>query len=102
MARKLRQLTPITVTTAGTAVQISASEVQCASVMFQADPLNTGRIYIGDANVDEDNGIVLSPQDSVTVTADPRSNYQEQSLSDFWVDSENDGNVVRVTYLARK
>lgn len=103
MALKLKQLTPITITTAGTRVQVSATQLLATSVIFQSDPLNTGKVYIGDSAVTSVNGLALAAGESCSITPEAvRGNFTDIDLSDIWVDSSVNANVVRVSYLSQK
>lgn len=66
--QKLTQLSPVTVVTAGTRVQISSSDISTSLVTVVADSLNSGKVYLGDSAVTSSNGIELSAGQSVSIS----------------------------------
>lgn len=78
----------VTVTTAGTAVQMT--QVRGLVFAIQAMPTNTGYMYVGsdDTNLDvaSTTGYVLGAGASIAVRCD--------DLSEFWVDSSVNGEKV--------
>lgn len=95
--------TPITIATAGVAVQVAADTTIVKSIIFEADPSNSGLVYIGGSNVTSSNGNALNAEQTLEITPDDqRGNAQEFDLSGFWVDSATNGNVVRVSYTRKK
>lgn len=96
-----------TVTTAGTRTQVSTSAIPIAWVRFHAKHSNTGDVYIGDntvsnakyiahVHVTENPGIEIEGNDGGF-----RSTANQFSLSDFYLDAENNGAVCMVSYLPR-
>lgn len=103
MAVKAHTISAVTVTSAGTRVQISSEKRPVSSILFQADPSNTGLIYVGDSTVSSSNGIALGAKDSYEVSGDERpSGLDELILSDFWVDASSNSQIVRVQYFKRR
>ncbi len=98
-------LTPITVTTAGTRVALSATTIFTSSILIEADTLNTGYIYWGGVDVTSTNGNSLAAGQGTSISADllkhdlSHGNHQKIDLSTVYVDASNNGNKVRVTYL---
>jgi hypothetical protein len=94
----------VTVTTAGTRVQVSATATPVASVYFEGLHTNTGKIYVGDSTVSSTVYIVeLDAKTGATIEGDQlRGNTDELVLSDFWVDSSVNGEKVLVTYFAKR
>ena len=83
------------VTTAGTQVQLVLSTTVTSEwVVITAAPANTGRITVGDANVDAtadaEAGITLGPGDSVSLPV--------RNLSSVWIDSTVSGDEVGYLY----
>jgi len=102
MPLRLVSLGTVTVTTAGTAVQISANEISASSIIIQASDLNTGKIFYGDSTVDSTDTF-LCPGQSVPLAGDSLRGISEALfLSDLFVDAENDGNAVHVAYFKRR
>jgi hypothetical protein len=100
---KLKPLGKVTVVTAGTRVQITASDIRTGSIAIQADSANVGKVYIGDSSVSSSIRLGASANEIVSIDAsDLRGNTEEFSLSDFYVDAETNGNSVHVFYLGRR
>ena len=100
MALRFVTMAELDIPTAGTAVQVSASAIPVSTVIFQADPANTGAVYVGDSAVAATRGIVLNPGDITSISADRLGQTgQELRLSDFYVDAATNGNDVRVSYI---
>ncbi len=103
MASTPKLLTPVVVSSAGTAVQISATSLLVGAVMIQADPSNSGNIFVGDSSVASTNGIVVAPGSALPF--DPqvlRANDEFFDLSQIYIDAATNGDFVRVIYYARK
>lgn len=101
MAQKSRILGLVTVTLAGTRVQVTSSSIGCGGIIFQASSSNSGKVYIGDSTVTSSNGIALGPGESFTVAGHSLDGNMDSELilSDYWVDADTNGNSVRVHYL---
>lgn len=101
MAQKSTILSPVTVATAGTRVQITSSNLGASGIVFQAGPSNTGRVYIGDSTVSSSNGVSLGPGEIFAVSSQSLDGVMDAELilSDYWVDADVSGNSVRVQYL---
>jgi len=79
------------VTTAGTAVPVSATSLGYAEVTIQAKKGNTGYIYVGDSSVsDSVYGVALSAGASVTL--------QGGDFNDIYIDSDTNGEGVTALY----
>lgn len=79
------------VTTAGTAVPLSATSKVVKKVSFQPDTDNTGdNIYHGDSNVDSSNGLVLVPYSIYE--------YENVDLKDIYIDADSNGDGVHGYY----
>jgi len=89
------QTTTVTVTNAGTRVQVSTTPVWATLVILQADPNNTGQIYVGGSNVSSSNGIVLQPLDGLTITP---AQGRRVDLREIWVDASTNNQSVRVMW----
>jgi hypothetical protein len=96
----------ITVATATTRVQVTDASGRyfATSICFQADPANTGNLYIGDSAVTAANSMAIVPGGFYAVTADsrPRGGADQFDIRDFYVDAETSGNKVRVLAFAQK
>lgn len=105
MSIKLFTAAQVTVTTAGTRVQVSATPTPITSVVIQADPDNTGYIFVGDDAVAIGQAsAALEPGRAWTISPDAsgREGQEEYVLSDFYVDSSVNGNKVYVSYIKRR
>ena len=100
MFNLITALDELTIPTAGTAVQIVPTAIQAHSISFEADNLNTGKIYIGRTDVDENNYITaLAKGEQLELEAALlRGNSEVFILSDYFVDTETNGNTVHVSY----
>ena len=103
MARRIKpgQLNK-TVTTAGAKVQLSTTSVLVKSIMIQANPGNSGDIYVGDSSVSSSvYGAVVTANNSLSL--EPPSNgtaeTYELDLQDFWIDSSVNGEGISIMYF---
>ena len=101
---KLNTLADVTVTTAGTRVQVTSTDTPCTTVIIQAKATNTGLVIVGDSSVSASRGIELSAGEEISIAADPsgRPGGEELNLADFWVDAATNGDKVKVAYVKRR
>lgn len=104
---KLYTLPEQTVTTAGTRVELvdPTADLRVTTVIVQADPSNTGKIYVGDELVSATRALAsLSPGQVAAITADAsgRAGWEEYFLSDFWLDASVNGDKAYVSYIRRR
>lgn len=82
------------VTTAGTAVQLSATSIRCKKLTIMALIANTGYVVVGASTViasaSTRRGIPLSAGSSITLDVD--------DLDNVWIDSEVNGEGVSYIY----
>ena len=92
-----------TVTTAGTQVQLTTSDIRVPAIIIQAERSNTGYIYIGDSEVSSSNyGVDLGAADSQTITSQTFGLAGATiSLKDIWIDASVSTDGVSVLYLER-
>lgn len=88
-----------TVTTAGTAVPLSATPLLARAVAIKALPGNTGVVYIGNdgaGDVTSANGYPLSAGDQILREAPAGDDYAsgDIDLADIWVDAATNGDKV--------
>lgn len=89
-----------TVTTAGTQVALVSAEKNVTSIVIQANPANTGYIYVGASDVDSSNGIRLSAAEKLAITCDDRNQGGDLlDLNKLYVDSNVNGEGVRFMYI---
>lgn len=98
-----------TVTTAGTRVAVSATDLYVTSVYFEAKSTNTGVIFVGDSSVSSalyvtrlaaGAGFSLSAADG-TGKASSSSGGGEINLKEVYLDSSVNGDICMVGYLQR-
>lgn len=103
MALKLITLPAVTVATAGTAQTISSSRIASMTVLVQASKDNTGRIYVGDENVNSTNGNELDPGEAMEITPEEIGGSSEEVIiSDIFVDAQFDSDIARISFLGRR
>ena len=79
----------VTVTSAGTAVQVVSSGNALAAVTFRARSGNAGAVYVGDSGVSSSAGCELNPGDQVTLR------FRETiDLRRFYIDADNNNDRV--------
>jgi hypothetical protein len=101
VAVKLFTLAAVNIPTAGTRVQITATETYTTTVMLQAAVANVGNIFIGDSSVSSTRGLALSPGQVLTLTADLINRGQESlNIADLYVDTATNSNNLWVSYFA--
>lgn len=99
--RKKPATLTVTVTTAGTRVPLSATNILTHDFTVQADLGNTGTIYIGGSNVSAaQHGIALNSKDVAIVgNHQPGNKGQvEFNLIDWYVDASSNGQIVHILY----
>lgn len=90
-----------TVTTAGTRVALSSSQIFIRNLVIQANPLNSGNIFVGGSNVASTNGVILTPGASFQIEAPEMGmgGADDLDLSDIYIDSAQNNDTVRIAYL---
>lgn len=102
MANGWKTLAVVTVTTAGTRVQLTASALHATAVVVSGDSLNTGKVYIGDVTVDNTNGHELAPGQSITIEPPSERGWiPDLLLNTLYADTATNGNKVRVQYIGK-
>lgn len=99
---KLTSLPAITLATPGTRQRISASSLAVTALIIQADPDNTGIMYVGDSSVSSSNGTRLEPGFGLSIdcNTDPRIGT-DIDMFDIFVDGSSGGDKVYVSYTRR-
>lgn len=85
----------VTVTTAGTAVQASATSTIGGTFLVKPDPNNTGSIYVGgdgEGDVSSTTGFELDPGEQAVIDL--------PTLSKLWVDSSVNGEKAHVLLMS--
>ena len=80
----------VTVTTAGTRVQVSASSVACKGITVKSLAANTGTMYVGNSTVASTNGYPLAAGQAIS--------FDISNLSTVYIDASVNGE--KVAYLA--
>lgn len=94
----------ITVTSAGTPVQVFTSETLSPSVLVQALFTNSGRVHVGDSDVDSSSelGVALPAGAGVEFEGAQANGVDEDvDMSTIWIDALNDDDAVIVSYYER-
>lgn len=92
----------VSVTTAGTPVRLSQESLLVSSLEVFAKDTNSGDVYIGDEDVDSATGRPIVAGASFAFAGDElRGNAQEVDLYHVWVDAENNGSQIIITYPVR-
>lgn len=104
MALKPVTIAEITVATAGVRQRVSTADLPIDSIVFQANSSNVGFIYVGDENTSATRGFELAAGDVVSFSPDQagRSGSEEFYLNDWYLDTSNSGDKVKITYLSRR
>lgn len=104
MAVKLFTLAQVSVASAGTRVQVSATSTPVSTIIFAAPAANTGKIYIGDSDVSATRyAFEVSPGAAAAISADYAGGSGEEFiLSDFYVDAATSGDDLNVSYVKRR
>lgn len=89
-----------TVTTAGTRVQLSATQILAVSVSIQAKAANTGVIYVGGPTISSSRGVALSAGDTLALLPMARHN-EYYDLRAIWLDASVNGEGVAYAYRPR-
>jgi len=99
----------VTVTTGGTAVQVSTTSISTPSIVFQSASSNTGRVFVGDSAVtatpasSQSGALLNSAGDAISFSGDDGGMGAIRMLdaSDFYVDAAVNGEKVLVTYFVQ-
>jgi len=94
----------ITVASAGTPKELNLAPLKTPSAIVTADPNNVGMIHIGDENVlsSTDTGAPLQAGENVELKGvEYEATSEEIQLKKIFVDAENNGEAVIVSYFDR-
>jgi len=95
----------ITVPQAGTPVHVSSKQLKCHAVMIEALPTNTGKCYIGNdklmKGVSGEFAILAVPTANTIPTYNETISSAPDALNlfDYWIDVDNNGEGVLVSYV---
>lgn len=98
----LRTVNKKVVLAAGTRERLVAAPLEVKALVIQADPLNTGNIYLGESDVtatkcvllEEGRGIEITPEDTFS-----DEDFVVIDLYDIWIDAETSGDGVYISYI---
>lgn len=96
-----RNLT-VPVTTAGTRVPISATDLYVSRFSVQAEHDNTGRIYLGGVTVAAANGISLDAKQIYNFDPEYKNPSEKTNLKDWYIDSSISTDGVTVLYFTEE
>lgn len=100
---KVVPLPDVVIAAAGTPQRLSATSLEVSNIILQWHPDNTGRIFVGDADVDDDHGVILSPSFPIMSMGVEDTLADEDSvvmdLTDIWVDTDVNGSVLKLAYM---
>ena len=103
MSLVLRQLRAV-VTSAGTAVQFSTTQLFTQSAMISADPNNIGRVWIGDSNVNASASLGAPLAANEVIQIEPteyEGTHERIDLSNYFVDADNSTDAIIVSFYER-
>lgn len=88
------------VTTAGTRVQLTATNTYVMAVTIQGNGANTGFIYVGDSSVSATRGVELDAGQAVTLsgTVTQKGTIELLNLADIWLDSSVNAETAHIVY----
>lgn len=96
MAVVLKTGTPITVTTAGTKVQMPTID-RCVAVYFAGPAANSGIVYVGDTTVSISTGFPIVKSTNAFKVEAPQG--QIIDTASIYVDAATNGDKVAYSYL---
>ena len=98
-AYKLKGLSDVTVTSAGTRVQLTSSNILTPSVCIEAKSTNAGKVYVGDSNVTSSLGIELQAGQSICFDGGRVPGFDMIDLSTIYLDASTSTQVAKITYF---
>jgi hypothetical protein len=104
MALKIKQFRIANITS-GSAQQLSSSALKAESVIIIADPSNSGRLYIGDSNVNASSALGIPLDSDRHVTLEPPQQYgvdESFDLTKIYVDTTSTGDDAIISYMVRE
>ena len=100
---KLKTLPAVIVTTAGTAVPLFDTPLLVYGVTIVSLSDNSGTQYVGDIDVDADNGLPMTPGDVCEIDPPQRAVATDQFyINEIYVDSSSNGAEFRVLAWIRE
>lgn len=88
-----------TVTTAGTRVALSSSNVWARGLRVSAPAANAGNVFLGDSSVAASNGIVIAPGSQIAFSELFGLEDGSVNLGSIYVDSATNGDKLTFAYL---
>ena len=99
--------TVVTVTTAGTIVQVSTTDLFCESFMVEPLHTNTGRTWVGGSNMVKATPVgvwawIPAPSANIAPSFQVKGHFTEAfNLKDMYIDTDTSGEKAIITYLQR-
>jgi len=92
----------VTVTTAGTRVQVSTTDLLVKKVIIAGHAANTGHIFLGTSNVSSTVGLQLKVGAPPLVLGDIEIGGRDDffNLKDMWIDSSVNGEKLSILYFS--
>ena len=102
-AYTLKDLSDVTVTTAGTRVQLTSSSILTPTFCVQAKSTNSGLIYVSGITVSATNGIGLSAGQFACYSGETQVyGFDVIQLNKVYLDASANGQVAKVTYYGQE
>jgi len=103
MGIQLVTLSPVTITSGGTARPLSATSILVTSITIQASFTNVGKLSLGDSTVTTSNGIEIPPGDTCTIDAPMGMRGPEElDISTIYVVSATTNDSCKVLSFKRR
>ena len=93
----------VTVTTPGTIVKLSSTELAVSDIIITAEKSNTGDIYVGEESevlASAERGVLLEPGKSMSIGAINKDDVTD--LEDIGIDATVGTDGVSVSYVAKR
>jgi len=104
MSVDFKGLGDVTVTTAGTRVPLTATQILTPGCVIAAKATNSGNIFVGHDNVAATTaGAVIRPGETMEITGPQIGGTEEEfDLARIYIDAGSNGDKVTVGYFARR
>jgi hypothetical protein len=93
-----------TVSTAGTAVPLSATAIRTSAFAVRAKLTNGGNVYVGDNSVVSSTGMFLQPGETNSKSASTvtRGHLQEFNLNKIYLNADANGDGAIIEYITEE
>ena len=99
---QLKAIAQATISTAGTPIPLSLTERRCKAVIIQADPANSGAVYVGESDVTGAKAIKLTAGNSLSIVPDDTFADEDTvyvDLADIYVDAAANGEKINISVI---